>query len=949
MTVYEALINEDKQPSCGPRNPYCEEPCDEPSFWDSLPQCRLNWIALGLAALAIGFGLIGLGYINIGTTITVANATNSNTIPITFDPTYLTQGSLLIATFLGIIGVSAWILFKPCSDDWKIVVVGSLVGASGFSLAAIGLLYFTVARFSAVDPTFDPTWFNIARPLIIASIVGFLLLAYLIYANRCYGCITAKKAVIVSLIFLSGGWAAWSLGRLLDIAVITFEYSTSTTPPPPTGYVFPSSAFMAFIAVSIINIVLVVALGWYVLRCAADNCFTVFLPLFASAAPLGNWALYRVGLNVLSYVGGVFGVPPPFPTAPALPPPLIQFAYAVGFVSITALLLTFVIANGAGDAFIVAAASASPLLYPIATYTYVATANSLLIATTPDFVTSILQGIFSGIALTAILGFFLRCKAQCPIPKIIYGLASGIFGWAVIYLYSTYSADILDFTSPTITTLATLNVGLSVIISVAVIAVLYVQFVVCDELLGAITFANIALLTVGAAGFTGTIAYYQEGSVGIPTTALNPPDIRAATMIYVAYALTALFLPLLFVKCGGIKRQVVLAIASLAFGIAAIDFGRAVAFARAVAFSDSYVSITNSTSSLTYIFSAFGAVLAGQAIVWAYPQANIYTALIASFIALAAAGIAQQISFLVDAFNSGPQPSNLALIGTPWLVFTLALVALLVFLEFKSLCIPQHCRFLFGLLIPVLGIAVCGKFFGASAVLGVAYNIGMITSGYSYLLALSYTSRLILVNSIVPLACFFVSLQAFNCTSCLAYLPSSIAYSAVIYVASQFQLPDINFVLSVSHVHGGAATLPPFLNVLTSIYYNFNLTIPSTDTTIISDNATFFTQVSLVYILFLAPALITGFVFSCSRHVSAAVIGASIAAAAISFGAFGVANVISGVIRGIAGSTGFIPDITTFISFTNFLTGINSQLILLAVGVLTVLFISFDKCSYRSC
>ena len=94
------------------------------------------------------------------------------------------------------------------------------------------------------------------------------------------------------------------------------------------------------------------------------------------------------------------------------------------------------------------------------------------------------------------------------------------------------------------------------IISVAVIAVLYVQFVVCDELLGAITFANIALLTVGAAGFIGTIAYYQAGTVYLDSTALNPPDIRAATMIYVAYALTALFLPPFFVKCGGIKRQV---------------------------------------------------------------------------------------------------------------------------------------------------------------------------------------------------------------------------------------------------------------------------------------------------------------------------------------------------------------------------------------------------------
>ena len=150
-----------------------------------------------------------------------------------------------------------------------------------------------------------------------------------------------------------------------------------------------------------------------------------------------------------------------------------------------------------------------------------------------------------------------------------------------------------------------------------------------------------------------------------------------------------------------------------------------------------------------------------------------------------------------------------------------------MFLEFKSLCIPQHCRFLFGLLIPVLGIAVCGKFFGASAVLGAAYNRAFGTP--AYLLASSFTSRLILVNSIVPLACFFVSLQAFKCTSCLAYLPSSIAYSAVIYVASQFQLPDINSVLSISHINGGVATLPPFLNLLTSFYYYFDLSSSNSD------------------------------------------------------------------------------------------------------------------------
>jgi hypothetical protein len=186
MTVYEALITDGKCPPCRPSNPCCEEPCNEPSFWELLPQCRLNWIALGLAAFAIGFGLIGLSYINIGTAVDAAKATtHTNPLDVTFDPTFLTQGSRLIFIFLSIIGVSAWILFKARSDDWKIVVVGSLLGASGLPLAAIGLVYFTVAQFVPVGsaPTIDTTWINIATFLIVASIVGFLLIAYLIAAT----------------------------------------------------------------------------------------------------------------------------------------------------------------------------------------------------------------------------------------------------------------------------------------------------------------------------------------------------------------------------------------------------------------------------------------------------------------------------------------------------------------------------------------------------------------------------------------------------------------------------------------------------------------------------------------------------------------------------------------------------------------------------------------------
>ena len=100
----------------------------------------------------------------------------------------------------------------------------------------------------------------------------------------------------------------------------------------------------------------------------------------------------------------------------------------------------------------------------------------------------------------------------------------------------------------------------------------------------------------------------------------------------------------------------------------------------------------------------------------------MYTALIAIAIGLIADGIALQVIFFVEGVDNGSIAANTGLIGVPWLIFTLALVGLLVFLEFKSLCIPQHCRFLVGLLIPVLGIAVFGKVAGASAALGTAFN-----------------------------------------------------------------------------------------------------------------------------------------------------------------------------------------------------------------------------------
>ena len=86
-------------------------------------------------------------------------------------------------------------------------------------------------------------------------------------------------------------------------------------------------------------------------------------------------------------------------------------------------------------------------------------------------------------------------------------------------------------------------------------------------------------------------------------------------------------------------------------------------FARAVAFTWQKMVHPPDFSTLIYIASAFGAVLVGQVIVWSYPQANVYTALIAIAIGLIADGITLQVIFFVEGVASGRIPSSSALIG----------------------------------------------------------------------------------------------------------------------------------------------------------------------------------------------------------------------------------------------------------------------------------------------
>ena len=103
-----------------------------------------------------------------------------------------------------------------------------LVGASGFSLAGIGFVY---SALLVTGSGIDLTRFNMSISLLVASAIGFLLLAFLLFINRCHVCVSAKKGVVVSLIFLSAGWAVWALGRLLSTAVVTFAYAQTASPP----------------------------------------------------------------------------------------------------------------------------------------------------------------------------------------------------------------------------------------------------------------------------------------------------------------------------------------------------------------------------------------------------------------------------------------------------------------------------------------------------------------------------------------------------------------------------------------------------------------------------------------------------------------------------------------------------------------------------------------------
>ena len=163
-----------------------------------------------------------------------------------------------------------------------------------------------------LHPPFDPTWFNIAVPIIIASIVVFLFLAYFIQFSRCNECIDAKKGVIVSLIFLSAGWAAWSLGRLLNNAVITLPSlwvmqfdplpPALSSPPLPIKHSSQSLLSTLYSCLPLDGTFSPVALT------TVSPSFSLSLPLLPL---LATGHSIELALNVLSYVGDFHWTPSP--------------------------------------------------------------------------------------------------------------------------------------------------------------------------------------------------------------------------------------------------------------------------------------------------------------------------------------------------------------------------------------------------------------------------------------------------------------------------------------------------------------------------------------------------------------------------------------------------------------------------------------------------------------
>ena len=355
--------------------------------------------------------------------------------------------------------------------------------------------------FPLLFPTFDPTWFNISTALMVASIIGFLLIAFLIHFNHCIACITAKKGVIVSLIFLEAGWAAWSLGRLLWTAMNTFEYAQIAS-NLSFSYTFPATAYQAFIAVAVANIVLALVLGWYVLTCSVDNCFTIFLPLFASAAPLANWALYRVGLNVLSYVG--------FPSCSSSNNSIDSICNCHWFSLHHCTNPCIHHCQWLWRSICHCCCLCPPS--PICHRCLLLCRNCKQSSTFSNPPPTLCEFNASRHLLRnhphrhPCLPLAMACKVSHPSHPLWTGCRHLWMGHHLSLLH--LQCKLLGFTFPT-ASLTILNIGLTVIIIAAVAAFLFTRFTSCDEVVGAVTFINIALLTVGGAGFTGTIAYYH--------------------------------------------------------------------------------------------------------------------------------------------------------------------------------------------------------------------------------------------------------------------------------------------------------------------------------------------------------------------------------------------------------------------------------------------------------
>lgn len=713
------------------------------TFFDFLPKCELNWIALGLAMITFGFAILSTGTLSSAfVQSAVLHAVGAES---PFDLHLLKSGYILAFFSAFVTGVTGYFLYRCCTNEWSILISGSALAAAAFPVGQIGSLFTLLAGNLTANEPFS-LYISVTLIVLFGLIGIFFLIAVYFYCPP--KCASAERATMTGMTFISAGWAA---GKLLIALTHLIELNEQ-------GFDI-GQFFYIYLAIGLLMVFLVIYHAFKLLRNRQCGPFARAVPFLSLVGMLANEVLVQLASRILPVAFATVGV-----TAQ-----LNWVAFTAGGIAAYALVAAHGVADGSCAIIweFLNASSALPLLYSIAHYIEVYT--QLSDGTTIDNTLKMIAGVFLGAIFRFFWSVYWRTRVSSAVATFAAGLSAGIFGGAFVVLYGNSINDWI-IPSTTVTSSLPVHIGTAVILGHAFAVWFLNEFIISDCFVAVVIGLSVSLLAFGSAQLFGFFAYNAillSKEFGL---------LLQSALLYFAYSVVAIALPLAISECLGPCAVQLFAIASVGLGIAGAGLGRALGALSTVDYALPFFFVLATGISVPFI---------GQLSIWAFNEANQYTAALAIAFGVIGFGVFEHLNYSAQLFLDG-QTWILSDFYRPWAYAVIFFVLALLLLQHKSFCVIDTCWYRYLILLPAFAISHWARFAPTNALQGLLQNTFL--GAPIDLNAFSNLNHVVIIlSSLLAGLGFLFGCLNLKWPDCLAYLAVSIAYYPVYYVLGYYR------------------------------------------------------------------------------------------------------------------------------------------------------------------